>query len=129
VDLGPEHGEIGLADEEARSTPSRTWTAADAAFLVGILVGEGTFGGDGRQPHVTLRMHVRHEPLFRWIMATFGGRLYGPYEYERRRFYQWMARGRFLREVIAPLLEEHLRPDRDVYALERYRRMKTRYRM
>ena len=37
---------------------------ADRAFetglLVGLLVGEGHFGGDGRQPHVTLRMHTDH---------------------------------------------------------------------
>src|SRR5262245_24853141 len=26
-------------------------------FLLGLLVGEGHFGGDGRQPQVTLRMH------------------------------------------------------------------------
>ena len=49
-------------------------------FLFGLLVGEGHFGGDGRQPQVTLRMHIRHEGLFRWLEATFpGGRLYGPY--------------------------------------------------
>jgi hypothetical protein len=103
------------------------WSDADLGFLVGILVGEGHFGGDGRQPHVTLRMHVRHEPLFRWLVRTFGGRLYGPYVYERRAFYQWMARGPFLREVLIPLLDAQLRPDRDVYATQRYRQMKTTY--
>ncbi len=54
----------------------------DAGFLVGILVGEGHFGGDGRQPQVTLRMHVDHEALFRWLMARFPeSRLYGPYDH------------------------------------------------
>ena len=30
-------------------------------LLLGILIGEGHFGGDGKQPHVTLRMHTRHQ--------------------------------------------------------------------
>ena len=39
----------------------------ETGFLLGILVGEGHFGGDGRQPQVTLRMHTDHEALFRWL--------------------------------------------------------------
>ena len=40
-----------------------------AGMLLGLLVGEGHFGGDGKQPQVTLRMHARHEPSFRgdWL--------------------------------------------------------------
>ena len=48
-------------------------TQFDIGFLVGLLVGEGHFGGDGRQAHVTLRMHVRHEAIFRWLERTFPG--------------------------------------------------------
>src|SRR5207302_751060 len=40
----------------------------DRGLLVGVLIGEGHFGGDGKQPQVTLRMHVRHEALFRWLV-------------------------------------------------------------
>ena len=40
-------------------------TEFEVGFLLGILAGEGHFGGDGRQPEVTLRMHTRHERLFR----------------------------------------------------------------
>ena len=50
------------------------WSALgefDRGLFVGVLIGEGSFGGDGRQPHVTLRMHVRHEALFRWLVARF----------------------------------------------------------
>jgi len=62
-------------------------------FLLGVLAGEGHFGGDGRQPHVTLRMHVRHEKLFRWLQSTFPEtRLYGPYNHGGRSYFQWMAR-------------------------------------
>ena len=77
-------------------------------FLLGLLVGEGHFGGDGRQPQVTLRMHVRHERLFRWLTTAFpGGRLYGPYHHGGRAYYQWMARGDYLRTVLAPLVAAH----------------------
>jgi hypothetical protein len=96
--------------------------------LVGLLVGEGHFGGDGRQPQVTLRMHVRHEGLFRWLERTFpGGRVYGPYDHGGRRYYQWMARGPFLRDTLMPILEEHITPGFDAYAHGRLAQMRERY--
>ena len=96
-------------------------------FLVGLLVGEGHFGGDGRQPQVTLRMHVRHERLFRWLEATFPkGKLYGPYEHGGRRYYQWMARGPFLRDELAPLLLRR-RAWLDDHVAERLLAMCSRY--
>ena len=36
-------------------------------LVAGVLIGEGSFGGDGKQPQITLRMHMRHEALFRWL--------------------------------------------------------------
>ena len=77
----------------------------EAGLLFGLLVGEGHFGGDGRQAQVTLRMHVRHEKLFRWLAESFPeGKLYGPYNHGGREYFQWMARGRFLREALVPFL-------------------------
>ena len=74
-------------------------------------------------------MHVDHEPLFRWLEAHFpGGKLYGPYDHGGRRYFQWMARGAYLKEVLAPLLDEHLTPDLDTKAYSRYRDMKEKYR-
>lgn len=99
-------------------------------MLVGILVGEGHFGGDGRQPHVTLRMHVDHEALFRWIESRFpGGKLYGPYDHGGRRYFQWMARGPYLREVIVPFLGEALTPELDEKTHRRFTEMRSRYRI
>lgn len=104
-------------------------TDYEEGVLVGLLVGEGHFGGDGRQPHVTLRMHVRHEALFRWIERTFpGGRLYGPYEHGGRRYYQWMARGSFLRDDLVPMLRRRLGPRLDEYAAARFEAMLTQFR-
>lgn len=104
-------------------------TEFEEGLLVGVLVGEGHFGGDGRQPHVTLRMHERHAPLFRWIQrAVPGGRLYGPYDHGGRRYYQWMARGAFLRDVVLPILDRRLTPDIDAYAHGRFLEMRRQYR-
>ena len=100
----------------------------DIGILIGVLVGEGHFGGDGKQPQVTLRMHTDHEALFRWLQTTFpGGRLYGPYDHGGRRYFQWMARGAFLREVLVPLLDAHLTPEVDEKTWRRYQEMKSSY--
>lgn len=103
-------------------------TEYEIGVLTGLLVGEGHFGGDGRQPQVTLRMHVRHERMFRWIERTFpGGRLYGPYDHGGRRYYQWMARGAYLRDELFPLLQARISADLDGYASERLEEMRRRY--
>ena len=100
----------------------------EQGYLVGILVGEGHFGGDGRQPHVTLRMHTDHEALFRWLEAKLpDGKLYGPYHHGGRSYFQWMARGAFLREQLLPILDRHLSPELDGKAWARYSEMKERY--
>ena len=96
-------------------------------FLLGILAGEGHFGGDGRQPQVTLRMHTRHERLFRWLQRAFpGGRLYGPYHHGGRDYYQWMARGEYLRRTLVPLIAGRL-DDLDSYAAGRFAAMCHNY--
>ncbi|MEO7117607.1 MAG: hypothetical protein ABIZ34_01400 [Candidatus Limnocylindrales bacterium] len=103
-------------------------SAFDAGFLVGLLVGEGHFGGDGRQAQITLRMHTDHEALFTWLMTHFpGSRLYGPYDHSGRRYYQWMARSAFLRDELVPILDAHFRPDHSLRAWDRYQAMKRRY--
>jgi hypothetical protein len=102
----------------------------DIGLLVGILIGEGSFTGTGRHPQVTLRMHVRHRALFAWIMSTFpGGQLYGPYEHGGRRYLQWMARGRFLRDELVPLLAQHITPELDEHVHGRLAAMCATYRI
>jgi hypothetical protein len=97
--------------------------------LVGLLVGEGHFGGDGVRAQVTLRMHTRHERMFRWLEATIpGSRLYGPYHHGGRHYFQWMVRGRVLEERLVPLLDERL-DGIDGYAADRFRVMCDRYRL
>jgi hypothetical protein len=100
----------------------------DRGLVVGLLIGEGSFGGDGKQPQVTLRMHVRHEALFRWLIELFPRtRLYGPYHHGGRSYYQWMARGRALVDDVLPVLEEALVPRLDGHASARFEAMLERY--
>ena len=100
----------------------------DEGIVVGLLIGEGHFGGDGRQPQVTLRMHVRHEALMRWLVDRFPrSRLYGPYHHGERHYFQWMARGEALVVDVLPVLERHLTPDLDEHAHSRVEAMKARY--
>jgi len=100
----------------------------DAGFLVGILVGEGHFGGDARQPQITLRMHTDHAAVFAWLTEHVpGGHLYGPYEHSGRRYYQWMARGPYLRQQLVPLLDRWFGPQHSGRAHDRYLQMKSRY--
>lgn len=102
----------------------------EAGLLVGLLIGEGHFGGDGKQAQISLRMHTDHEALFRWLVARLpGGRLYGPYHHGGRSYFQWMARGEFLKEQLVPLLDRRLLPELDGKAAARYRAMKERYRL
>jgi hypothetical protein len=100
----------------------------DRGIFVGLMVGEASFGGDGKQPQITLRMHVRHEALFQWLMERFPTtRLYGPYHHGGRSYYQWMARGRALVRDVLPVLEEGLTPHLDAHAAERLELMRHRY--
>jgi hypothetical protein len=100
----------------------------DRGLLVGLLIGEGSFGGDGKQPQVTLRMHVRHEAIFQWLVERFPAtRLYGPYHHGGRSYYQWMARGTALVRDILPVLEGASLEALDGHAAERLRTMLDRY--
>ena len=100
----------------------------DRGIFVGLMIGEASFGGDGRQPQITLRMHVRHEALFHWLTARFPEtRLYGPYHHGGRSYFQWMARGRSLVRDVLPVLENGLDPEIDGHAAERLERMRTKY--
>ncbi len=100
----------------------------EKGLLVGVLIGEGHFGGDGKQAQITVRMHTRHERLFGTLLRLCpGSKLYGPYAHGGRSYFQWMVRGQVLRETLLPLLESVPLAEIDGYAFERYQDMKQRY--
>jgi len=100
----------------------------ERGVLIGLLIGQGSFGGDGKQPQLTLRMHVRHEALFKWLMQRFPQtRLYGPYHHGGRSYYQWMARGTALVRDVLPVVEEDLSSALDAHAARRLDAMCRRY--
>jgi hypothetical protein len=100
----------------------------ERGLVAGILMSEGSFGGDGKQPHVILRKHIRHEPLMRWLVARFPrSRLYGPYHHGDRSYFQWVARGPALVEDVLPVLEALVVPDLDPHAAGRLQDMCSRY--
>lgn len=110
------------------SDPPPPITDVERGLVVGLLIGEGHFGGDGKHPQVTLRMHVRHEAIFHMLRRLFPrSRLYGPYHHGDRHYYQWMARGPGLAEEVMPLVESVLTDEIDAHVNARVREMKARY--
>ena len=98
----------------------------DEGFVLGLLATQGSFGGDGKQPQVSLRLHTRHFALLEWLTERFdGSRVYGPYDHGGRSYAQWMARGPALVHGVLPLFEARLDlvPD----AAARLRDMTDRY--
>src|ERR1700722_14055227 len=118
---------LGVLVEKPREG-SAVVTEYEEGLLTGLLIGEGHFGGDGRQPQVTLRMHVRHEAMFRWLERKFpGGKLYGPYHHDGRHYYQWMVRGTYLRDTLLPILERRISSAIDGHSYERLQGMRQQY--
>jgi hypothetical protein len=118
----------GETHNAARAGTLARMDARDEGIIVGLLLGEGHFGGDGRQPQITLRMHVRHEALMRWLVDRFPrSRLYGPYHHGSRNYFQWMARGEALVVDLLPILERHITPDLDGHAYDRLTSMTSDY--
>ncbi len=100
----------------------------DKGLLMGILIGEGHFGGDGRQAHVTVRMHVRHESLFHWLLSKVpGSRLFGPYNHGGREYYQWMVRGQSLIGLCQVMINESDLQEIDSYVYNRFATMMEKY--
>jgi len=101
----------------------------EKGFFLGLLTGEGHFGGDGRKAQVTLRMHTRHDKLFYWLTEKFpGSKLYGPYNHGGRHYFQWMARGEVLKNEILPIVFKNWDVIDD-YVQGRITEMCTRYKL
>ena len=68
-------------------------TDFDLGYIMGLMIGEGSFSGDKEQPALQLRLKEDDpEPLKR-LNRLLGGSIYGPYNHSERRYYVWMLRG------------------------------------
>ena len=71
-------------------------TEFDAGFICGLVTGEGSFTGDRKQPVLAIKLHEDDpEPLL-FIQEKLGGKIYGPYCHDGRRYYFWRLMGKSL---------------------------------
>jgi hypothetical protein len=97
----------------------------ERGLVAGLLIGEGHFGVDRGRAQVVVSMHVRHEPLLRWLVRLFPRTvLYGPYHYNGRDSIRWHARSAALVCDVLPAIEPVLQTGVDPHVLERLERMK-----
>ena len=79
----------------------------DLGYAMGLIVGEGSFTGDTKQPSLEIRMHRRDLEPLECVQRLLGGRIFGPYTHGGRNLYVYMLRGQQLKDAL-PILQEHL---------------------
>ena len=100
----------------------------EKGVILGVLIAQGHFGGDGKQPQITLRMHVRHERLMMWLNDRIRwSRMFGPYHHSGRHYLQLMCRGPALRQALAPMLSRMPWAEIDDESYGRFATMLDRY--
>lgn len=81
--------------------------AFDLGYVMGLVVGEGSFTGDRRQPALQVKLPARDPFPLRRLTELLGGRVYGPYDRTGRDYFLFLLRGRDLRAAV-PLFERYL---------------------
>ena len=79
----------------------------DIGYIMGLVVSEGSFTADRRQPYLQLKSHVRDPFPLRYLADRLGGRVYGPYRHQTRHYYTWLLRGPELKSAI-PIFRAYL---------------------
>lgn len=79
----------------------------DVGYLIGLIVGEGSFTSDRGAPLLSLKMHDEDPAPFRRLARSLGGKVYGPYHHDGRHFFLYRLRGQDLRTAV-PLLFSNL---------------------
>jgi hypothetical protein len=79
----------------------------DIGYIMGLVVGEGSFSADRQQPFLQVKTHARDPFPLRYVADRLGGRVYGPYRHQTRHYYTWMLRGPELRAAL-PLFRQYL---------------------
>ncbi|MDB4886259.1 MAG: hypothetical protein JWN79_1697 [Gemmatimonadetes bacterium] len=79
----------------------------EIGYIMGLVVGEGSFTADRQQPYLQVKLHARDPFPLRFLEERLGGRVYGPYTHQGRHYFTWLLRGPSLREAI-PMFRDHL---------------------
>lgn len=83
----------------------------ELGYVLGLIVGEGSFSGD-KKPRVSVKQKENLDVL-QSCVKVFGGRINGPYEYERKgggkpyRYHAWSLDGPDLLAAL-PLMKERM---------------------
>jgi len=68
---------------------------------MGLIVGEGSFtGGRHTSPHLAVRLHECDPQPLEDLRSVLGGKIYGPYLHDGRRYRMWLLRGWQLAEAL-----------------------------
>lgn len=81
----------------------------DLGYIMGIIVGEGSFTGDWRNPCLQIKLHQRDLPVLEFLQNALGGKIYGPYHHGDRHYSMWILRGEELDQAVE-LFVRHLPP-------------------
>lgn len=82
-------------------------TEFDAGFICGLVTGEGSFTGDRKQPVLAIKLHEDDLAPLVFVQEKLGGKIYGPYCHDGRRYYFWRLIGKSLHGSL-PLFAERL---------------------
>ena len=79
----------------------------DIGYIMGLVVGQGSFTADRKQPYLQVKLHVRDPFPLRHLADQLGGRVYGPYRHQTRHYSPWLLRGPALTAAI-PIFRAYL---------------------
>ena len=100
----------------------------EAGYLIGLIVGEGTFTQSTGHPTLSVKLHENDPIPLLALKRVFGGKLYGPYHHlgqdgTTRHYRVWHLRGKHLRRalpVIARFLPSSHKRDQFELWVERH---------
>lgn len=82
-------------------------TDFEVGFVMGLIVGEGSFTGDGKTYAMEIKMHANDPEPIQYVQRVLGGTIYGPYTRNKREFWHYLLRGFEMRKHIR-LFYQHL---------------------
>ncbi len=76
-------------------------------YVMGLIVGERSFTGDKKKPCIGLKLHKNDPIPLNAVQKLLGGRIYGFYDHDRRKYRMLLVRGKDLKSAV-DLIERKL---------------------